>query len=83
MHPILEIHVSGTYEDEDEALFEGSSDDSEVLPRQARTEERSGEVVAGVFYEPRHGVQINGGLATSLSSEADPTAKTALVWLFR
>ncbi len=45
--------------------------------------ERSGEVVAGVFYEPRHGVQINGGLGTSLSSEADPTAKTALVWLFR
>ncbi len=46
-------------------------------------EERSGEIVAGVFYEPVHGLQLNVGIGTGFKNDVDVTVKTALVWVFR
>ncbi len=46
-------------------------------------EEKSGEIVAGLFYEPMHGLQLNVGVGTGFNNEVDVTVKTALVWVFR
>lgn len=46
-------------------------------------EEKSGEVLVGMFYEPIHGFQVNVGVGTGFNSDTDVTAKTALVWVFR
>lgn len=46
-------------------------------------EEKSGEVVAGVFSELTHDLQINVGVGTGFNSEVDLTVKTALIWRFR
>ena len=45
--------------------------------------EKSGEVVAGVFYELTHRLQINAGLGTGFNSDVDLSVKTALIWSFR
>lgn len=46
-------------------------------------EEKSGEVVAGVFSELTHDLQINAGVGTGFNNEVDLTVKTALIWRFR
>jgi len=46
-------------------------------------EELRGEVVGGVFYEVKHGLQVNAGLGTGFSNDQDLTLKTALVWVFK
>lgn len=50
---------------------------------QTPEEEKSGEVLTGIFYEPIHGFQVNVGVGTGFNSETDVTVKTALVWVFR
>ena len=46
-------------------------------------EEKSGEVVVGVFSELTHDLQINAGVGTGFNNEVDLTVKTALIWRFR
>lgn len=46
-------------------------------------EEKSGELLVGIFSEPFHGFQVNVGVGTGFNSETDVTVKTALVWVFR
>lgn len=45
-------------------------------------DEKSGEVVAGVFCELTHDLQINVGVGTGFNNDVDLTAKTALIWRF-
>ncbi|MBL4622534.1 MAG: hypothetical protein JKY89_09055, partial [Immundisolibacteraceae bacterium] len=42
-------------------------------------EKKSGEVVAGLYYELNHGMQINAGVGTGFNSDVDFTAKTAFI----
>ena len=46
-------------------------------------EEKSGEVVAGVFSELTHDFQINVGVGTGFNNDVDLTVKTAVIWRFR
>lgn len=46
-------------------------------------EEKSGEVVAGVFSELTHDLQINVGVGAGFNNDVDLTVKTALIWRFR
>ena len=46
-------------------------------------EERSGEVLTALFYEPIHGLQLNIGVGTGFDNDVDVTVKTAVVWVFR
>lgn len=46
-------------------------------------EEKSGEVVAGVFSELSHDLQINVGVGAGFNNDVDLTVKTALIWRFR
>lgn len=45
--------------------------------------EKSGEVVAGIFSELTHDLQINLGVGAGFNNDVDLTVKTALVWRFR
>lgn len=45
-------------------------------------DEKSGEVIAGVFSEVTHDFQINAGVGTGFNSDVDLTVKTALIWRF-
>lgn len=46
-------------------------------------EHKSGEVLAGLFYEPIHGLQLNAGIGTGFNNDVDLTVRTAVVWVFR
>ena len=46
-------------------------------------DDRSGEVVAGLFSELTHRLQINVGVGTGFNSDVDTTVKTAFIWHFR
>jgi len=45
-------------------------------------EEKSGEVVAGIFSELTHDLQINAGVGTGFNNDVDLTVKTAFIWSF-
>lgn len=45
--------------------------------------EKSGEVVAGVFFELTHDLQINAGVGAGFNNGVDLTVKTALIWRLR
>lgn len=46
-------------------------------------DERSGEVVAGIFLELTHDLQLNAGAGVGFNNDVDLTVKTALIWRFR
>jgi len=45
--------------------------------------EKAGEVVAGIFSELTHDLQINVGMGTGFNNDVDLTVKTALIWRFK
>ena len=46
-------------------------------------DERSGEVVAGLFSELTHRLQINVGVGAGFNSDVNMTVRTAFIWHFR